>query len=104
MTAILTVVTEEVEHILNIYYEADERETLRANQLRARLIDYVMNRIQVDLSMRVYLSPRSAKLRFPYRSLELRLKVENYARAGFRHLVRTPVDITHHSDRRTQLA
>ena len=102
MTEILTVVTEEVEIILDIYKKTEGKKSLRGNQLKPQLIDYVMGQIQTDRSMQVYLSERSSQLKFPSRSLELRLKIEGYARSGLESLLQTPA--RRHSSGRTLLA
>ena len=102
MTEILTVVTEEVEIILDIYKKTEGKKSLRGNQLKPQLIDYVMGQIQTDRSMQVYLSERSSQLKFPSRSLELRLKIEGYARSGLESLLQTPA--RQHSSGRTLLA
>ena len=89
MTAILTVVTEEVEILLDIYEHREGKNLLSADRLKSQLIDDVMDRIQSDRSMQVYLSSYSSRLKFPHRSLELRLKIENYARLGLESLLQT---------------
>ncbi|MDY6937585.1 MAG: hypothetical protein SWY16_07950 [Cyanobacteriota bacterium] len=102
MPGILTVVTEEVETILDIYKETSDTGGL--NRLKPKLIDYVMTKIQTDRSMRQYLHQPRTCAKFPNRSLELRLKVENYARSGFQQLLHRAVDGSPRTSGRTLLA
>jgi hypothetical protein len=83
----LVVVNEEIESALDLYPDELYKQAFANPELRQKLIDYVMTGIQ---GIYPYLEHRQGlptKTKFPYRSLELRLHIENYVHWGIEQLL-----------------
>jgi len=80
----LKLVNEEIDNALMLYPEGLQKQAFAGSNFRQQLIDYIASRVIRDyiLANDGQDSPIPAK--FPYHSLELRLKVETFIHRGIR--------------------
>lgn len=81
------IVNEEIENALELYPDEPYKKAFANPELRQKLINYVMGGIQSIHPIHSKLQSSLAKTNFPYRSLELRLQVENYVHWGIEYLL-----------------
>jgi hypothetical protein len=81
-------IAEEIENILESYPEELTQEHLAISELRIRLTTYVLTRLEQAKITRDKQEGclNSLKRKLPYRSLELRLAVEQYIIEGIRNV------------------
>lgn len=83
----LVVVNEEIENALELYPDEPCKKAFANPELRQKLVNYVMSGIQGIYPILVNKPSFPAKNKFPYRSLELRLHIENYVHWGIEYLL-----------------
>ncbi|HEY9728798.1 MAG TPA: hypothetical protein V6D50_20295, partial [Chroococcales cyanobacterium] len=93
----LELVNEEIDNALELYPEEPYRTIFASPELRQKLINYVMSGLQGFLPSTEDKSNRPAKETIPYRSLELRLHVENYVHWGIEYILETNPDSIAHA-------
>lgn len=86
----LRLVNEEIDTALELYPDETYKEAFAIPELRQRLIDYVMAGIPEAYICNPN-TPNRAK--FPYHSLELRLRVEQYVHWGIEYIRETHADL-----------
>ncbi|MGK7874909.1 MAG: hypothetical protein AB4426_16900 [Xenococcaceae cyanobacterium] len=89
----LLVVMEEIENVLEIYSNHPDWEVFASPQFRQKLINYVINRIQRAYPASEAQPNRLFLPKLPYRSLELRLRLENYIYEGINYILQTNSDL-----------
>ncbi|MBE9125963.1 hypothetical protein IQ258_07255 [Coleofasciculus sp. LEGE 07081] len=86
----LRLVNEEIDTALELYPDESYKKAFAIPELRQRLVDYVMAGIP-----EAYIcnpdTPNPSK--FPYHSLELRLRVEQYVHWGIEYILETHADL-----------
>jgi hypothetical protein len=93
----MEIVNEEIEHALELYPDEPYKEAFASPELRQKLISYVMNKIQEAYSGIENMPNRPAKPKFPYRSLELRLRIESYVHKGIDGILQVNSNLVRHS-------
>jgi hypothetical protein len=93
----MEIVNEEIEQALELYPDEPYKKAFASPELRQRLISYVMNKIQEAYSCVEKTPNRPEKLKFPYRSLELRLCIENYVHRGIDRILQVNSNLVRHS-------
>jgi hypothetical protein len=83
----IVVINEEIENALDLYPDQPYKQAFAHPELRQKLINYVMGGIQGLYPVLVNQQNLSTKMKFPYRSLELRLHIENYVHWGIEYLL-----------------
>jgi hypothetical protein len=93
----LELVNEEIDNALELYPEEPYHEIFAIPELRQKLINYVMSGLQGLFSVTEDKQNRLTKSRLPYRSIELRLRVENYVHWGIEYILETNPDYISHT-------
>jgi hypothetical protein len=93
----MEIVNEEIEQALELYPDEPYKKAFASPELRQKLISYVMNKIQEAYSCVEKTPNRPQKLKFPYRSLELRLHIENYVHRGIDRILQVNSNLARHS-------
>jgi hypothetical protein len=86
------VVNEEIESALELYPEEPYKKAFANPELRQKLVYYVLSGIQGIYPVLVNKPSLPVKTKFPYRSLELRLHIENYVHWGIEYLLAPNLD------------
>ncbi|MGB7443712.1 MAG: hypothetical protein WA919_21830 [Coleofasciculaceae cyanobacterium] len=81
----LKLVVEEIDNALALYPEKAQKQIFASPNFRQLLIDYVASRIIREYLMANDGQDSQILPKFPYHSLELRLKVEIFVHRGIRH-------------------
>ncbi|HBL15169.1 MAG TPA: hypothetical protein DD379_28020 [Cyanobacteria bacterium UBA11162] len=92
----LQLVNEEIDNALDIYPDDACKKAFANPELRQKLIDYVMGGIPEAYMYDEDAPKRAVKAKFPYRSLELRLRVEKYVHWGIEYILETHSDSVNH--------
>jgi hypothetical protein len=85
-------IDEEIENALELYSDEFYKRILAIREFRHQLIVYVLERVEsasVDLKGKQHLL---SKTKFPYRSLELRLRIEQYIMEGIEQILQINSD------------
>lgn len=85
----LQLVNEEIDNVLDIYPDQNCKKAFANPELRQKLIDYVMGGIPEAYIYDQDTPKETVKDKFPYRSLELRLRVEKYVHWGIDYIMET---------------
>lgn len=88
----IVVINEEITNALELYPDEPYKQAFANPELRQKLVDYVMSGIQGLYPVFANQQGWPVKTKFPYRSLELRLHIENYVHWGIEHLLATNSD------------
>lgn len=83
----LLVVNEEIDNALELYPDNPYKMAFANPELRQKLVNYVASGLRAIYPALGNKHSLPVKTRFPYRSLELRLHVENYVHWGIEHLL-----------------
>lgn len=86
-------INEEINQVLEIYPEDPYKRVFTIPELRQKLIDYVMKGIQGNYPSDQNRQPLDLKSKLPYRSLELRLRIENYIHWGVEYIFQSHVEL-----------
>ncbi|MEW6495264.1 MAG: hypothetical protein AB1589_22525 [Cyanobacteriota bacterium] len=92
----LVVVNEEIDNALDLYPDEPYKQAFANPELRQKLVDYVMSGIRGLYPVLENKSSLPVKIKFPYRSLELRLHIENYVHWGIEYLLEVKSDWLDH--------
>ncbi|HBB34090.1 MAG TPA: hypothetical protein DDZ80_08030 [Cyanobacteria bacterium UBA8803] len=92
----LQLVNEEIDNALELYPDDACKKVFALPELRQKLVDYVMGGIP-DAYLSGNVSNRPIKTKFPYRSLELRLRVEEYVHWGIEYILKTHAHLLNQS-------
>jgi hypothetical protein len=93
----LPIVTDEIEVTLDTYPEDPYQKAFAIPELREKLIAYVLSTIPSSYTVVEDAQPGIAYPKFPYRSLELRLHIENQIHNGIKYILQSNFDwIIHH--------
>jgi hypothetical protein len=93
----MEIVNEEIKQALELYPDEPYKKVFASPELRQKLISYVMNKIQEAYSDLENTPNRQAQPKFPYRSLELRLRIENYVHRGIERISQVNSNLVRHS-------
>lgn len=93
----LELVNEEIDNALELYPEEPYRTIFANPEQRQKLINYVMSGLQGFFPPTEDKPIRPAQEKIPYRSLELRLHVENYVHWGIEYILETNPDSIGHA-------
>lgn len=83
----LNLINEEIDYALELYPDDAYKKAFTNPHLRQQLINYVMAGIQGTYPFVENQHNLSVKSRIPYRSLELRLRIESYIHWGIVYLL-----------------
>ncbi|AFZ17746.1 hypothetical protein [Allocoleopsis franciscana] len=83
----ILVINEEIANALDLYPDDPYKQAFANPELRQKLVNYVMSGIQGLYPVLAHQQGWPVKTKFPYRSLELRLHIENYVHWGIEHLL-----------------
>lgn len=89
----LQLVNEEIDMALELYPDQAYKKAFGLPELRQRLIDYVMAGIPDAYTHSTVTPNRKVQSKFPYHSLELRLRVEQYVHWGIEYILETHSDV-----------
>ncbi len=93
----LMVVNEEIENALDLYPDEPYKQAFANPELRQKLVHYVLSGIQTIHPVQAKMHTVPVKTKFPYRSLELRLHIENYVHWGIEYLLEANFEQVKHS-------
>jgi hypothetical protein len=84
---VLQVVIEEIQNILDIYADSIYSTTLATAEVRQKLRIFVLNKLPETYTALDDDKNRSSQCKFPAKSLELRLQIENYIHQGIKLII-----------------
>ncbi len=83
----LALINEEIENALELYPDEPYKKIFSIPELRQQLFNYVMSKIQELYPVVKERHNLTLKPKFPYHSLELRLRIENYVHWGIKSII-----------------
>ncbi len=93
----LALINEEIDNALELYPDEPYKKVFAIPELRQKLIDYVTKGIQEVYPVIKTTQNLPVKTKFPYRSLELRLHIENYVHWGIEYILEVNSNRVSHS-------
>jgi hypothetical protein len=96
----LALINEEIDNALELYPDEPYKKVFAIPELRQKLIDYVTKGIQEVYPVIQTTQNLPVKTKFPYRSLELRLHIENYVHWGIEYILEVNSNRVTHSPKK----